>query len=52
MMLLFDQRDILGALKIPYNKVMCRSKRIGGGSGGKEFQSNIFAVIASAAANK
>ena len=32
--------------------MICRSKRLGGGFGGKEFQSNIFAVIACAAANK
>ena len=43
------QHMVAKVLNIPFNKVIVRVKRMGGGFGGKETQSNLFAVIAAIA---
>ena len=44
------QHMVAKVLDIPFNKVIVKVKRMGGGFGGKETQSNFFAVIAALAA--
>jgi len=44
------QHMVAKVLNIPFNKVIVKVKRMGGGFGGKETQSNLFAVIAAIAA--
>ena len=44
------QHMVAKVLDIPFNKVIVKVKRMGGGFGGKETQSNLFAVIAALAA--
>ncbi|XP_041469067.1 xanthine dehydrogenase/oxidase-like [Lytechinus variegatus] len=40
------------ALGVPFNRIVCRTKRIGGGFGGKESRSSMLAAICALAANK
>ena len=40
------QHMVAKVLNIPFNKVIVKVKRMGGGFGGKETQSNLFAVVA------
>ena len=44
------QHMVAKVLDVPFNKVIVKVKRMGGGFGGKETQSNFFAVIAALAA--
>ena len=44
------QHMVAKVLNIPFNKVIVKVKRMGGGFGGKETQSNFFAAIAALAA--
>ena len=44
------QHMVAKVLDIPFNQVIVKVKRMGGGFGGKETQSNFFAVIAALAA--
>ncbi|VAH05345.1 unnamed protein product [Triticum turgidum subsp. durum] len=43
------QKYVANALGLPLSKVVCKTKRIGGGFGGKETRSAIFAAAASVA---
>lgn len=43
------QHMVAKVLNIPFNKVIVKVKRMGGGFGGKETQSNLFAVVAALA---
>lgn len=40
------QKDVSHVLGLPMSKVVCKTKRIGGGFGGKETRSTIFAAVA------
>ena len=44
------QHMVAKVINVPFNKVIVKVKRMGGGFGGKETQSNFFAVIAALAA--
>jgi xanthine dehydrogenase/oxidase len=46
-----NQHTVAHVLGVPYNKVQCRVKRLGGGFGGKESRSSIIAAVASVPAH-
>jgi xanthine dehydrogenase/oxidase len=46
------QKLVAQALGIPYNRVVCKIQRIGGGFGGKETRCILFSQIAAVAASK
>lgn len=46
------QRDVSWALGVPRHKIVVKVKRIGGGFGGKESTSGLFAAGAAVAAKK
>ena len=46
------QHGVGNVLAIPSAKIDCKTRRLGGGFGGKESQATIFAAIAALAANK
>ncbi|XP_076463872.1 xanthine dehydrogenase/oxidase-like isoform X2 [Babylonia areolata] len=46
------QESISGALNIPQNKIVVKTKRLGGGFGGKETRSNVMAAPLAVAAHK
>lgn len=52
LLLLYEQEIIAHCLDIPANRVVCKTKRIGGGFGGKETKSFIIAVPCAVAAVK
>lgn len=49
---LFDQESISHCLDIPANRVVCKTKRIGGGFGGKETKGFVIGVPCAVAAAK
>ena len=46
------QMIVATALGIPYNRVVCNTKRIGGGFGGKETRASFLAALVAVTANK
>eukprot|EP00112_Aurelia_sp_Birch-Aquarium-sp1_P017655 Seg4113.4 transcript_id=Seg4113.4/GoldUCD/mRNA.D3Y31 product="Xanthine dehydrogenase/oxidase" protein_id=Seg4113.4/GoldUCD/D3Y31 len=46
------QMIVATALGIPYNRVVCKTKRLGGGFGGKETRASFFAALVAVTATK
>jgi len=49
---LFDQESISHCLDIPVNRIVCKTKRLGGGFGGKETKAFTIAAPCAVAAVK
>ena len=46
------QTSVARALNVPYNRIVCKVKRIGGGFGGKETRTTYLSTAVAVAANK